>query len=141
MHRTEISYNIESGFFPIAAHTFAIKFARDKESDCRNAVERANSRRKSNEFEQRPIKPNNANMILPTKHMRTQRTLLGVGAEVIALLDQPKTVSRVWSDLKKKRGVDDLKLSFDWFVLSLDLLFSMDAVELNRGRLQLKVAR
>jgi hypothetical protein len=80
-------------------------------------------------------------MILPTKHMRTQRTLLGVGAEVIALLDQPKTVSRVWADLKKKRGEDDLKLSFDWFVLSLDLLFSIDAVELNRGRLQLKVAR
>ncbi len=80
-------------------------------------------------------------MILPTKHMRTQRTLLGVGAEVIALLDQPKTVSRVWSDLKKSRGENDLKLSFDWFVLSLDLLFSMDAVELNRGRLQLKVAR
>ena len=53
-------------------------------------------------------------MILPTKHMRTQRTLLGVGAEVIALLDHPKTVSRIWSDLKKKRGVDDLKLSFDW---------------------------
>ena len=80
-------------------------------------------------------------MILPTKHMRTQRTLLGVSAEVIALLDQPKTVSRVWSDLKKKRGEHDLKLSFDWFVLSLDLLFSIDAVELNRGRLQLKVAR
>lgn len=80
-------------------------------------------------------------MILPTKHMRTQRTLLGVGAEVIALLDQPKTVSRVWADLKKKRGEDDLKLSFDWFVLSLDLLFSIDAVELYRGRLQLKVAR
>ncbi len=80
-------------------------------------------------------------MILPTKHMRTQRTLLGVGAEVIALLDQPKTVSRVWADLKKKRGEEDLKLSFDWFVLSLDLLFSIDAVELNRGRLQLKVAR
>lgn len=80
-------------------------------------------------------------MILPTKHMRTQRTLLGVGAEVIALLDQPKTVSRVWADLKKKRGEDDLNLSFDWFVLSLDLLFSIDAVELNRGRLQLKVAR
>ncbi|MCY2979135.1 MAG: hypothetical protein NTU79_10775 [Planctomycetota bacterium] len=80
-------------------------------------------------------------MILPTKHMRTQRTLLGVGAEVIALLDQPKTVSRIWSDLKKKRGEDDLKLSFDWFVLSLDMLFSIDAVELNRGRLQLKVAR
>ena len=73
--------------------------------------------------------------------MRTQRTLLGVGAEVIALLDQPKTVSRIWSDLKKKRGEDDLKLSFDWFVLSLNLLFSIDAVELNRGRVQLKVAR
>jgi hypothetical protein len=37
----------------------------------------------------------------------------------------------VWADLKKKRGEDDLKLSFDWFVLTLDLLFSIDAVELK----------
>lgn len=80
-------------------------------------------------------------MILPTKHMRTRRTLLGIGAEVIALLDEPKTVSRIWSDLKASRGVHDLRLSFDWFVLALDLLFSIDAVELYRGRLQLKVSR
>jgi hypothetical protein len=73
--------------------------------------------------------------------MRTRRTLLGIGAEVIALLDEPKTVSRVWSDLKASRGVHDLRLSFDWFVLALDLLFSIDAVELYRGRLQLKASR
>lgn len=80
-------------------------------------------------------------MILPTKHMRTRRTLLGIGAEVIALLDEPKTVSRIWSELKASRGVHDLRLSFDWFVLALDLLFSIGAVELSRGRLQLRVSR
>ena len=35
-------------------------------------------------------------MILPTKHIRPDRALIGVGAEVLGLLVQPMTVSGLW---------------------------------------------
>ncbi len=76
-------------------------------------------------------------MILPTKRLAEDRALLAVGAEVLELLDEPKTVSRVWSELKAFRVAHHSSgtLTYDWFVLALDLLFAMRAVQLERGRL------
>ena len=74
-------------------------------------------------------------MILPTKHLPTERSLLGIGAEVLQLLDQPKTVSRLWATIQEQRGESARQVPFDWFVLSLNLLYSIGAIQLNRGRL------
>lgn len=74
-------------------------------------------------------------MILPTKHLSTERSLLGIGAEVIHLLDRPKTVSRLWEDIKKLRGEKACQLSFDWFTLSLIFLYTIGAVQIKSGRL------
>ncbi len=35
-------------------------------------------------------------MILPGKHLRGDKALLGVGGEVLAQLSEPKTVSELW---------------------------------------------
>lgn len=70
-------------------------------------------------------------MILPSKHLREDRALLTVGAEVLTLLREPKTVSRLWTELKRAR---DGTLAYDWFILSLDLLFSMGLIEFEHGR-------
>ena len=43
-------------------------------------------------------------MILPTKHIRPERALLTIGAEVLGCLREPMTVSRVWDELRKRRG-------------------------------------
>jgi hypothetical protein len=75
-------------------------------------------------------------MILPTKRLSIESSLLGVGADVLIVLDQPKSVSRVWEELKELRRLLNERgerLSFEWFVLALDLLFLMDSVSLHDG--------
>lgn len=80
-------------------------------------------------------------MILPTKHLPTERSLLGIGAEILHLLDQPKTVSRLWTDIREHRGESASRLSFDWFILSLNLLYAIGAIQMNRGRLSRRSER
>ena len=76
-------------------------------------------------------------MILPTKTLQPTRCLLGVGANVLRLLNEPKPVSRLWPELKAsyEQVPHAPAVSFGWFVLALDLLFLLNAVELKHGRL------
>lgn len=77
-------------------------------------------------------------MILPTKHIRPERALLTIGAEVLAALRGPMTVSRVWDEVRRRRGEagEPAPITYDWFVLALDLLFVMKAVEFEDGLLR-----
>lgn len=77
-------------------------------------------------------------MILPTKRIPEDRALLYIGAQVLRLLDEPKTVSRVWEEVKQLRpdGEGYSPLTYDWFVLALDTLFLTHAIDLDRGRLR-----
>ena len=76
-------------------------------------------------------------MILPTKHIKPDRSLLGIGAEILTLLSDPKTVSGLWNDFKKLRadteGVGSI--GFEWFILAIDFLFIVDSIEYIQGRL------
>lgn len=76
-------------------------------------------------------------MILPTKTLPPSRSLLGVGAHILRLLHEPKPVSRLWPEFQDHigKGADVPHVSFGWFVLALDLLFVLGAIELRRGRL------
>jgi hypothetical protein len=77
-------------------------------------------------------------MILPTKHIRPDRALLAVGGDVLGHLHEPMTVSRLWDDVRAHRGEPDQPspINYDWFVLALDLLFLIGAVEFERGLLR-----
>ncbi len=77
-------------------------------------------------------------MILPTKHIRADRALLSVGAELLGLLRHPMTVSRLWDRFRERRGnlSGVAPVTYDWFVLTLDLLFIMGAVGLEDGLLR-----
>lgn len=77
-------------------------------------------------------------MILPTKRLNPDRALLYVGAEILELLDEAKTVSRLWEDLKRDRAAkaETATLTYDWFVLALDLLYALQAIEMDRGRIR-----
>ncbi len=76
-------------------------------------------------------------MILPTKRLSTDRALLVVGADVLHLLNEPKTVSRLWDEFKhaKAQESESSVITFDWFVLALDFLYLCNAVEVERGRI------
>lgn len=74
-------------------------------------------------------------MILPTKHIRPDRSLLAVGGEALEALREPMTVSRLWDQIRSRRSdrVDAAPIGYDWFILSLDLLFIVGAVDFDRG--------
>lgn len=74
-------------------------------------------------------------MILPTKHIRTDRALIGVGGELLDLLREPTTVSGLWNELRARRseGSPNAPIDYDWFVLTLDFLFMVGAVQTKRG--------
>lgn len=73
-------------------------------------------------------------MLMPTKHIKTENALVGVGGDVLAQLDKPKTVSRLFFDLQKLREESELPtLQFDWFLLALDFLYAVDAITLDAG--------
>ena len=74
-------------------------------------------------------------MILPTKGIAPDRALLTIGGELLRLLDEPKTVSRVWEEVSRGRSTTRESISYDWFVLALDFLFAAKAVDLVKGRL------
>ena len=74
-------------------------------------------------------------MILPSKHLSERRALLTVGSEVLDMLDRPRTVSSLWEAVRAGKDNAHRRLSYDWFVLALDLLFLMDAVALRDGLL------
>ena len=76
-------------------------------------------------------------MILPSKHLPQDRALLTVGGHVLMFLAHPKTVSALWEELNRHEG--DLsaarprKITYDWFLLALDLLYALEAIELESG--------
>ena len=56
---------------------------------------------------------------------------------MLQLLREPKTVSGLWYDLKllPHYAARPSSVTYDWFVLSLDLLYLMKAIHLKAGRL------
>lgn len=70
-------------------------------------------------------------MILPTKHIPTRNALIGIGALVLGHLQRPMTITALWERLRGEDGVG----TFDRFVLGLDLLYLLGAIELQDGLL------
>jgi hypothetical protein len=83
-------------------------------------------------------------MILPNKHLSQDRALLTVGARVLAHLYHPKTVSSLWEGISRPVSTIPMDgkrpaLRYDAFVLALDLLFLMGAIELQDGVLSRRI--
>lgn len=74
-------------------------------------------------------------MILPSKHLPHDRALLTVGAGILVNLPEPKTISAVWQDLVENQKDQGSAMRYDNFVLALDLLFSLGAIDLRDGLL------
>lgn len=68
-------------------------------------------------------------MILPTKHIGTRRSLLGIGSEIIKLIDKPQTVSTLWEKARAIKGIR----TFGIFILTLDFIYSLGIIEFKEG--------
>lgn len=76
-------------------------------------------------------------MILPSKHLPQDRALLTVGGHVLTFLARPKTVSALWEELNKYEAslttTTPRRITYDWFLLALDLLYALGTIELDSG--------
>ncbi|MDZ4858306.1 MAG: ABC-three component system middle component 6 [Candidatus Hydrogenedentes bacterium] len=75
-------------------------------------------------------------MILPTKHLQAERSLIVLGAQLLAQLTCPITVSELWrsfSDSKQSAIQRPITITFDQFILSLDFLFIIGAIDINQN--------
>lgn len=70
-------------------------------------------------------------MILPNKHLPPGKSLLGVGATLLGALDRPQTESALWGGVRHLAEV----ATFERFVLALDLLYAIGAVDVRDGML------
>ena len=76
-------------------------------------------------------------MILPSKHLSQDRALFPVGGHALSFHVRAKTVSALWEELNQQyQGLGATRprrITYDWFVLALDLLYSLGAIELENG--------
>lgn len=79
-------------------------------------------------------------MILPTTGLRPERSLVGIGAELLLHLLQPKTVGRLWQEFNHSRYQKPFSapISYDWFILALDLLYILNVITLQEGQIHRK---
>ena len=83
-------------------------------------------------------------MILPSKHLPQDRALLTVGGHVLTFLARPKTVSGLWEELNQQDqglgATHPRRITYDWFVLALDMLYYLGAIELDNGLVARRIA-
>ena len=69
--------------------------------------------------------------LLPNKHVPANRSLVGIGALVLRHLERPSNVSTLWESIKENQEV----ATYANFVLSLDYLFAIGALDYEHGTL------
>lgn len=72
-------------------------------------------------------------MILPTKHLGSDRCLLTTAGRIYSLIGRDQSVSTVWRLYVKRHA--DTAGGFDWFVLAIDLLYLIGLVRLRGDRI------
>lgn len=68
-------------------------------------------------------------MILPTKHLQFSNSYLGFGTKILGFLIVPTTISSLWDKLKREES----PISFGHFILSLDFLYAINAIDYQNG--------
>lgn len=72
-------------------------------------------------------------MILPTKGVPASKALITVGGEILEVLGAGSlSLSGLWhqhSELRRESTAT--RISYDWFILAVDLLFCLGAVQMS----------
>ncbi|MCH5198142.1 MAG: hypothetical protein J1E34_04460 [Oscillospiraceae bacterium] len=72
-------------------------------------------------------------MILPKKHISVEESMFGFGAYLLQHIAEKTTVDKLW-DIYLKEYQDSMygtKFSFDQFIVTIDYLFAIGAIETN----------
>jgi len=68
-------------------------------------------------------------MILPTKYIRENRTLLCAGSVVLLEARRRHTVTSLWEKVRANPSV----ASYERFIMALDLLYCLGLIQLDDG--------
>lgn len=68
-------------------------------------------------------------MILPTKHISEDQSLIGVSAIVLRHLERQQTITSLWDKVRAESSVG----TYERFVLALDLLYITGIINLSNG--------
>lgn len=83
-------------------------------------------------------------MILPSKHLSYDRALLTIGARVLSFLKYPRTCSALWEEVNNESNDYAVnlhnKITYDWFILALDILYAFEAIEYKDGQVMRRSA-
>ncbi|MBE3588217.1 MAG: hypothetical protein IMW93_06640 [Thermoanaerobacteraceae bacterium] len=71
-------------------------------------------------------------MILPTKHIPLEISLLGAGAIILDQMKRPQTITSLWDRARELPEIG----TFERFALALDFLYIIGAIELEEGLLR-----
>ena len=63
-------------------------------------------------------------MILPSKHIDVQHSILGSGAAILRNLEHPQSVTSLWSQVQSLPEIG----YYGRFILTLDFLFAIGAI-------------
>ena len=68
-------------------------------------------------------------MIFPNKNIRLEYSLLGCGAMVLRAMQKGDTVSALWERVREEKTI----VSYEKFILTLDYLYMIGAIQLDGG--------
>lgn len=70
-------------------------------------------------------------MIMPTKYIKENQALIGVGATLLQYIDKKNTISSLWEKVKNIESVG----TYERFVLALDLLFLFGLIDIKKNKI------
>lgn len=68
-------------------------------------------------------------MILPSKHISQDQSLIGVGAILIKKINNSQTVTDLWETVREEDAIG----TFERFLLALDMLYIAGTIVLKNG--------
>lgn len=74
-------------------------------------------------------------MLTPTKNIHEDQSIVKVGARILSFLSNPKTVNLLWKkyDSYQSDLTNIPKITYDIFILGLNFLFIINAIEYRDG--------
>ena len=77
-------------------------------------------------------------MLLPTKRISPSRSIIILGANLLKIINRPKSISTLWEEFKKIRFSENNQnyISYDWFILSIDFLYVIGVITVESGKIR-----
>ena len=71
-------------------------------------------------------------VLTPTKNLHEDKTILKIGARILSFLTSPRTLSSTWEaylNFQNQESNNVPRIQFDLFILALDFLYIVGAIE------------